>query len=126
MSRKVTEQCEERQMRLGRIGLYPLTCSQSLASHRADITLPGDAGLCNDWLMYRRWQSQKQGISIRQLPVKPTQLAQVSQDAHQHLQEHGLFFVNRDQAIQATAISTLGFNDIQRFQFLDDAAGGHL
>ena len=56
----------------------------------------------------------------------PTGEAEFRQDVSQGLQEQGLLLIHRDNAVQATAIPTQGFNDVQAFEFLDDAPGRHL
>jgi hypothetical protein len=56
----------------------------------------------------------------------PARKPEFGQDVSQDLQENGLFFVHRDNAMQATSVPAKGFNDVQAFEFLDNAPGRHL
>jgi hypothetical protein len=56
----------------------------------------------------------------------PAGESEFRQDVSQGLQESSLFFVHRDNPLQATPVPAKGFNDVQAFEFLDDAPGRHL
>jgi hypothetical protein len=56
----------------------------------------------------------------------PAMEPEMRQDVSQDIQESGLFLVHGDKPIQATPIPATGLNDIQAFEFLDDASRRHL
>jgi len=58
--------------------------------------------------------------------MRPARESEFRQDVSQDLQESSLFLVHRDKPVQATSVPAEGFNDIQAFEFLDDAPGRHL
>ncbi len=56
----------------------------------------------------------------------PARESEFRQDVSQDFQESGLFFVHRDNPVQATPVPAKGFDDVQAFEFFDDASGRHL